>query len=314
MTRTQSQAALTMIGTPGHNGTLDVERFAKHKALVRALLERGHLSQRVKDEAQGAIIIAKGDEVGMHPMEALRQIYVIGGIAAIQSDGMRALLLRTGRVRIFDEECTPDKAVVRMVRYNDDKDIIADYTATWTTERAQEAGFKSPLYRNDGHRQTMLRHKATGEAARAVGPDIIGGMYTPEEFGVALLDDLTPEAIKSVLQNVTTIGAEGVAALHERGRQVVEEGLTDKDAVRKQLAAAKFRHGVDKLDGLTEEQAQELHDWFDGLGGGGEAAPEEDDDGVLDGEFEAAVPAPAATAAKPEPTDLFGDDPFPVES
>jgi len=103
MTKAQSQVIAT-IGTPGHNGTLDVERFAKNKALVRALLERGHLSQRVKDEAQGAIIIAKGDEVGMHPMEALRQIYVIGGIAAIQSDGMRALLLRTGRVRIFDEE------------------------------------------------------------------------------------------------------------------------------------------------------------------------------------------------------------------
>lgn len=278
-------------------------KFDEHKQLVAALIAGGHLSQRVKDPAQGAIIIAKGAEVGLPPMEALRQVYVVAGIAAIQSDGMRALLLRSGVVQIMDMECTPERAVVRMVRRNRQGDIIADYTATWTAERAREAGFKSPLYGNAGHRQTMLRHKATGEAARAVGPDIIGGMYTPEEFGVESLDQLTPQVVSMAVGEDLPIGEDAARDLQDLGASLLKAGVP-KAEIEQLLLAAKDAAQVDYLADLTQERAATLRRSLEQLQAV-HAAP-----ATLEGEVvpdEPAEPEPGtATRLRPDGT-LFDD-------
>ena len=258
-----------IVQTHGQPSSLTSEVHAQNKALVGDLLAKGYLSPRVKDMEQGALIIAKGQEVGFGPMESLRQIYVIGGVAAMQADGMRSLLLRSGCVQIMDIEHTPDKAVVRMVRTNAEGKVTADYTAEFTRERAQAANFKSPLYANNGLREVMLRHKATGEAARAVGADIIGGMYTPEEFGVATLEDLTPDVVSSVLSNADSIGDEGSAAIKALALECCNAGVTTQQQCHGAFNDLMFRHGAAKLAQLREEQAAPVREWLTALRDGG---------------------------------------------
>ena len=163
--------------------------------MAQTLLASGQLAARIKRQEEAVVIMAKGIEVGLPPMEALKQIYCIGGIAAMQSDGMRSLLLRSGVVQILDVEHSRNKAVVRMVRKNRLGDIIADYTATWDIERANAANLMNKPGPWKQYPEIMLRHRATSEAARAVASDIIGGMYTPEDFNVTRLEDITPEVI-----------------------------------------------------------------------------------------------------------------------
>ena len=239
---------------------LSPQQMANFKQMAATLLASGQLSARIKRPEDAVVIMAKGIEVGLPPMEALKQIYCIGGIAAMQSDGMRSLLLRSGVVQIIDAEHTKQKAVVRMVRKDKPGgDIIADYTATWTIEKAQEAGLNNKPGPWKQYPDIMLRHRATGEAARAVAADIIGGMYVPEDFNVTRLDDITPEIVAAMEQE-PGVGVERIKEIAARAETL---GLFDK--VKQDISDTLLFVNKSKSQDLTEEELHPIILMLDGV-------------------------------------------------
>lgn len=124
-----------------------------------------------------AIAILYGQTIGLDPMTAVQQIYVIGGKPALYARAMVAIVLSHGH-QIWTEEETDGAVTVAGQR----KGSARVERITWTSSMAQRAGYASnKKYQTDP--RSMLYARASGDIARRVAPDALLGMaYTVEEM------------------------------------------------------------------------------------------------------------------------------------
>ncbi len=152
--------------------------IADARSLAEAISRSGLAPQAARSPEAVMVILAQGAELGLPPMAALRQIHVVNGRAVLSADLMRALVLRMGG-RIRCVESTPDRATFAGARGEEPEQSI-----TWTMQMAQRAGLtgKGPWLQ---YPAAMLRARASAELCRLVWPDVVGGLYTPDEMGEA---------------------------------------------------------------------------------------------------------------------------------
>jgi len=125
------------------------------------------------EEAAAAILY--GAELGFSPTQALRSIFLIGGSPGLYAKQMVALVLTHGH-EVWTEEKTDAKVTVKGKRAGSTHVI----TETWTTARAQKAGYtKNPKYGTDP--QAMLYARAAADVCRQVAPDALAGLATSVE-------------------------------------------------------------------------------------------------------------------------------------
>ncbi len=149
--------------------------IADARSLAEAISRSGLAPQAARSPEAVMVILAQGAELGLPPMAALRQIHVVSGRAVLSADLMRALVLRMGG-RIRCVESTPDRATFAGARGEEPEQSI-----TWTMQMAQRAGLtgKGPWQQ---YPAAMLRARASAELCRLVWPDVVGGLYTPDEM------------------------------------------------------------------------------------------------------------------------------------
>lgn len=128
--------------------------------------------------------IAEARERGIPAGTALRNAYVVKGRLAWSAAFLAGLVMSSGKARVFKiVETTSERAVVRHAR-TDDRDPPAEFV--FTIQEAQRAGWLKSGEKGDGkwltNPRTMLRWAALREAARAFFPDVVQGMYTPDEL------------------------------------------------------------------------------------------------------------------------------------
>lgn len=125
-----------------------------------------------------------GREIGLPAMASLRGIYNIDGRHALSAQTMVAVILRSGLAAYFRPvSFNETQATFETLRKGDGNNPV---TLTHTIEMAQKAWSKTEdAWRKSGwgHNPTdMLVARATSRLARMVYPDIIAGLYTPEEL------------------------------------------------------------------------------------------------------------------------------------
>lgn len=144
------------------------------------------------DEVLAAMLY--GRELGLAEMQSLNSINIIEGRASLSAEAMRAIILHDGHTIETVEEIPNEKVRLRGRRFMSGGKFV-DYEATWTTERAVQAGLcqikdgmvwsrSSTGARKPWEKFTtdMLRARATSEIARFLFSDLIKGLsYTPEE-------------------------------------------------------------------------------------------------------------------------------------
>src|SRR5262245_20784916 len=149
----------------------------EHKlAFCAQMIPSGFLPTAVNTPAKALAIIQTGAELGIPPMHALRSINVIQGKPALSSELMAALM-RRGGVRLEWLDSSPQKATLKATRPSG-----VSFTGIYSIEEAFMAG----LVTKDGWKRypaAMLRARAIALVARVIAPDMISGMYTPEELG-----------------------------------------------------------------------------------------------------------------------------------
>jgi hypothetical protein len=132
-------------------------------------------SLRGKPESVVAAILV-GRELGIGPMEALKQVHIIDGRPALAAELMLALM-RRGGVKIVETEETPERASITAER----GDTGERMTVTWTVADAEAAG----ITRKDNWRKypaDMLWARCVGRLARRLAPDLVAGYsYSAEE-------------------------------------------------------------------------------------------------------------------------------------
>ena len=129
-----------------------------------------------KPEAAAAAILA-GKSLGLDPMNALSNIFVVHGRPALYARTMTALVMAQGH-EVIRTEATPESVTVSARRKGQDR----WQGFTWTIGRAKTAGYTSnSKYQSDPI--AMLTAKAQAEACRTIAPDVLAGMpYSAEEM------------------------------------------------------------------------------------------------------------------------------------
>lgn len=152
-------------------------------------------SFRGKPEAAAAAILA-GKSLGLDPMNALANIFVVSGRPSMYARTMAALVMQAGHT-IRRIEATEQRVVYEGKRKGDTTFTRVE----WTIARAQKAGYTSnKKYQSDPI--AMLTAKCQAEICRVIAPDVLTGIAATSVEEVEL-DDLgerdttEPEAPKA---------------------------------------------------------------------------------------------------------------------
>jgi len=168
----------------------DVERIA-----TIAVASNYTACRRVEE---AAMIIITGHELGLSPAQSLRGIYVVKGKPVLAADTMVAVVRRSGLCESWHiVESTPERCTITTRR----KGETHDAERTWTIADAKRAG----LLTNGtwgAYPAAMLRHRCASDLARQEYPDVILGMYDPEEM------ESVPVAAPQAIPTLASIGIE----------------------------------------------------------------------------------------------------------
>ena len=131
-----------------------------------------------------------GRELGMPSMASLRSVHVIEGKHSLSADLMVALVLKSGLAEYFwMVESTDTICTFETERKGNPKPTRLSYTI----EQAKQAGLLGPTRSGKPSNwqkipMQMLRARAKSELARLEYPDLLAGLYTPEELRDAKMD------------------------------------------------------------------------------------------------------------------------------
>ena len=171
------------------------QEFSNLKELANIAVSSGLLPTAIKTPEQALIIMLKGRELNIPPMQAFSHIHIINGRPTMSAELMLAQIYK----------CIPN-AVINFIVQNEKECILeaqrprgAKTTCSFTMNQAVKAQLlgKTPWKQ---YPEAMLRARAISIMARALFADALMGVsYTAEELGADVeLDDDGNEIIKDV--------------------------------------------------------------------------------------------------------------------
>lgn len=154
--------------------------FSKIK-MAEKLAKSSLVPQTLRGKAEDIFLILQlGYEMDIPPIQALNSIYVVHGTPSCSSELMLTQIYRNcpnAVVKIEKEGSAQDPVVKCTMARSKDKD---PFTAVWNLEKAKQMGL---LGKDNWKKQPglMLKWRAVSEAARTIFPDVIKGLYIPDE-------------------------------------------------------------------------------------------------------------------------------------
>ncbi|MGB3329178.1 MAG: hypothetical protein WBA46_09510 [Thermomicrobiales bacterium] len=139
----------------------------------------GFLPAHIKNGAQAAAIMLKGQELRVPPMQALANIVMVQGKPTVSSELMLAIIYRDhGKQALRVKETTAERCTIeyRVEGWDGTSEL------TFTIDDAKKAGLVKPGPWTS-YPAVMLRWRAISQVAKMAFPETIGGMYTPGELG-----------------------------------------------------------------------------------------------------------------------------------
>jgi hypothetical protein len=173
----------------------------------------------IKSQAQAAVKILAGRELGLSPFESMKNLYLVGGKLAIQSNALASLVKTNPKydykvATINNEECK----IIFFEVVDGKKQEIG--VSEFTIKDAAKAG----IINKDNWKnfpRNMLFARALANGVRFYCPDAACGWHIQEEY-----EDLLPENRK----NTITINADGEVI--NAGESKETQGLSEQDAER----------------------------------------------------------------------------------
>ena len=154
------------------------------------LVKTGFLPQAIKTPEQAIAIMMTGRELGVPTMAALRSIVIIQGTPSISQQLMLALIETCGELESREITDDGEQAIVTMKRKGHKahtetfsaKDADAFQTTEGYGENKRSISL-SQKFNWKSQPKTMRKWRAVAACARIVFPDVILGLYTPDELG-----------------------------------------------------------------------------------------------------------------------------------
>lgn len=142
----------------------------------------GFLPRHIRNEGELVAVILAGRELGLPPMTSLRSIHLVEGRVTLAADTQLALMARAGVTYQWTADGRSGTAQLRLQRPG-----MQPHVQTYTLDDAKQAGLAGKdNWRK--HTAAMLRARCVSGAAKAYAPDILAGVYTPDEA-----EEFTPQ-------------------------------------------------------------------------------------------------------------------------
>lgn len=177
----------------------DQTEYRMIKDMATIAIESGLLPSSINTASKAIIIMMKGREIGIPPMQAFAHISVINGKPCMGSELMLSLIYKHSPNAIVDIIKSDETGCTIEAKRPNGKRTTFKFEKD-DAERAQLLN-KGP-WKN--YPTAMYKARCISAMARALFPDAINGIsYTPEELGAEVhLDDNGEEVVKDVTPNV----------------------------------------------------------------------------------------------------------------
>jgi hypothetical protein len=245
-----------------------IEQWQLMRDQAEIFIRSGLLPSHIKSPEQAVVIMLKGRELGLPPMYALSTIGVINGKPVVAAEVMASLVYR----HHGDE-------ALRVVQ-SDERVCSLEYrrrgwaepqTYSFDIEDAMRAGLLgSQVWQK--YPAAMLRARCISAVARMAFPDVISGVYTPEELGGSV--QVEDDRVIPAFQVATTVIEERSDADLPPPRPLRPRGVAGAPPTAEQLGRiARMRqvravwYGEDEVQPapLTAEEAQQAIDLLQDL-------------------------------------------------
>lgn len=216
---------------------------------------------------QGQILALQCVVEGKPPLELAKTYHIIQGKLSKRADAMLADFRKAGGKFIFDDLKNPTVQSAK-VTFEDYKDFAVEYSI----DDAKTAG----VYKAAGPwakvPAAMLRARLVSETLRAIAPEIVTGVYTPEE--VSQFDNAPAPAKeqrpapKKVEADVVEVVIEEPKAPHiddQITAKIKSSTITERDIDSYFVAKGQIDVDTGSWRDLPAERKQKLCDKFDAL-------------------------------------------------
>ena len=230
-------------------------------ALLAENVAKSGLFSEVNTKEKAFALMMLCQSEGLHPMQALRRYHLINGKPSLKADAMLGDFLKAGGRVTWT---TLDENVCEATF--EAPSIGAPFTLKWTMQDAQRAGItNNPTWKK--YPRAMLRARVISEAIRMAMPQILGGLYTPEE--VESFEDRPRTVVKVQSEPAPLQIVEAPAVEVDQTPKITPE---DAEAIRTLLTGElgwakpravnflKKHFGVAAVVELTEAQAKTVRE------------------------------------------------------
>lgn len=159
-------------------------------AMCEVMMKSNAIPGYFRKPEQVWAVVTAGRELGLAPFAALRGIYLIDGKPVISADAIVGLALKSGLCEYF----VPTKLTGTEVTFETKrKGSPTPVSYTYTLEQAKLAAVTG----KDNWRkypEAMLKARCISTLGRMVYPDVLMGVYAPEEFDYTSVQELQQQA------------------------------------------------------------------------------------------------------------------------
>lgn len=223
----------------------------RHQA--ESLVKTGFLPPAIKTPEQALAIILTGRELGIPAMAALNTINVIQGKPTVSPQLMLALIERSGQLKDIEILTGDDYVQVTMWRKG----------RTEHTERfgKAEAQAMNLIGKDNYKKQALVMYKwrAVAACARTVFPDVILGLYTPEEMGadVSVTEDgeMTVERVQTPAIDPRQATIKRIGQIMRAHNEEAGEKVWTKESIAEHIEG---NYGVKDINNLSDEDLIDL--------------------------------------------------------
>jgi hypothetical protein len=170
------ETALAKYEAPRAQTALEPHNFAEAEALATKI-SQANLGAATAHAPKVLAVVLAGRELGLTAMQSIRSIHLIEGKVTLSADLMVALCKRSRDCKFFRLV----KSDATIATYETEREGEGKTPMSFTIEEAKAAN----LTGRDNWKKypaAMLRARCSAALARAVYPDLMVGIYDPEEI------------------------------------------------------------------------------------------------------------------------------------
>lgn len=213
------------------------------KELGSVIRKSGFVPSSIKTDEQAVVILLKGQELGLPPMQAFASIAVINGKPTLTAEVMLGLIYRDHpKAQVTFVRTTAEVCTIEACRPGGKPS-----TFSFSLADAQKAGLlgKGPW---EQYPAAMLRARCISAMARAMFPDALSGcVYTPEELGAQVDQEGAVVEVKSEVVPPPSASPTQTPKSAALAKPVATQGAPDTSPALKTLIERASKGGPDAI-------------------------------------------------------------------